>query len=310
MVADSVMTAMIFTAIMSGAAIVVPFAVIYFKTRRKETGILSSFGLGLLAYFWSQYLLPIPVLFLLTNMGWFMKVYETDNLYVVYLLITALLLASLASLGRVWCIWLMNRKVPSLYRAMSSAVGFASFKAVSVLATYLSYYNYMKIFNAQGRNELMKVLTASGTVNNEKASSMIDNLTQAGAFDAAMQGINVVMALLIETALIIIIYEGYIRKKTVLATVISGAVGFAYSFLGMLINALGTDKMGNVLDGKSCALIYDAYVFACALAAVWVIYNSYNRYKRVLAEGPYAHFAYFEKTDKKKSEKEKMEQLL
>ena len=41
-----------------------------------------------------------------------------------------------------------------------------------------------------GRDELMKLLTASGTVNNESASSMIDNLTQARAFDAAMQGIN------------------------------------------------------------------------------------------------------------------------
>lgn len=310
MVADSVMIAMIFTAILSGAAVVVPFAAIYFMARKKETGILSSFGLGLLAYFWAQYLLPIPIIFLLTKMGWFMKVYETDNLYVVYILITALLLSSLASLGRVWCIWLMNRKVPSLYRAMSSAVGFASFKAVSVLASYLSYYNYMKIFNTQGRDELMKVLTASGTVNNESASSMIDNLTQAGAFDAAMQGINVVMALLVEIALIIIIYEGYIRKRTVIATVISGAVGFAYSFLGMLINALSTDKMGKVIDTNSGALLYDAYVFACALAAVWIIINAYKRYKRVLAEGPYAHFAYFEKDDKKKNDKDKIEQVL
>ena len=295
MVADSVMIAMIFTAILSGAAVVVPFAAIYFMARKKETGILSSFGLGLLAYFWAQYLLPIPIIFLLTKMGWFMKVYETDNLYIVYILITALLLSSLASLGRVWCIWLMNRKVPSLYRAMSSAVGFASFKAVSVLASYLSYYNYMKIFNTQGRDELMKVLTASGTVNNESASSMIDNLTQAGAFDAAMQGINVVMALLVEIALIIIIYE---------------AVGFAYSFLGMLINALSTDKMGKVIDTNSGALLYDAYVFACALAAVWIIINAYKRYKRVLAEGPYAHFAYFEKDDKKKNDKDKIEQVL
>lgn len=310
MVADSVMIAMIFTAVMAGASIVVPFAVLYFKARKKETGILSSFGLGLLAYFWSQYLLPIPIIFLLTKMGWFMKVYETDDLYVVYILITALLLASLSALGRIWCIWLMNRKVPSLYRAMSSAVGFASFKAVSVLATYLSYYNYMNILNKQGRDELIKVLTASGTINNESASSMIDNLTQAGSFDAAMQGINVFMSLLVEIALIIIIYEGYIRKKTVKATVISGAVGFAYSFLGMLINALGTDKMGNVLGGNSGTLIYDAYVFACALASVWLIINAYNRYKRVLAEGPYAHFAYFEKNSNKKDEKDKIEQLL
>lgn len=304
MVADSVMIAMIFTAIMSGAAVVAPFAVIYFMARKKETGTLSSFGLGLLAYFWSQYLLPIPILLLLTKMGWFMKVYETDNLYVVYLLITALLLSSLASLGRVWCIWLMNRKVPSLYRAMSSAVGFASFKAVSVLASYLSYYNYIKIFNTQGRDELMKVLTASGTVNSENAASMIDNLTQAGAFDAAMQGVNVFMSLLVEIALIIIIYEGYVRKKTVIATVISGAAGFAYSFFGMLINALGSDEMGHVVGENSVALLYDAYVFACALAAAWIIVNAFNRYKRVLAEGPYA-LAYFERKDKKKSEKEK-----
>ena len=63
MVADSVMIAMIFTAILSGAAVVVPFAAIYFMARKKETGILSSFGLGLLAYFWAQYLLPIPIIF-------------------------------------------------------------------------------------------------------------------------------------------------------------------------------------------------------------------------------------------------------
>ena len=75
MVADSVMIAMIFTAIMSGAAVVAPFAVIYFMARKKETGTLSSFGLGLLAYFWSQYLLPIPILLLLTKMGWFIVVF-------------------------------------------------------------------------------------------------------------------------------------------------------------------------------------------------------------------------------------------
>lgn len=298
MVADSVMIAMIFTVIVSGASIIVPLAALYFMGRKKETGTLPSFGLGLLAYFWSQYLLPIPILFLLTKMGWFMKVYETKNLYIVYILITALLLASLASLGRIWCIWLMNRNVPSLYRAMSSAVGFASFKAMSVLASYLSYYNYLKILNTQGRDALMKVLTASSAIDTDKASSMIDNLSQAGAFDAAMQGINVVMALLVDIALIIIIYEGYIRKKTVKAVVISGAAGFAYSFLGMLINALGTEEMGNVIGSHTGALLYDSYVFACALVSAWIIFNAVKRYKRVLAEGPYAHFAYFEKPSK------------
>ena len=221
-----------------------------------------------------------------------------------------MLLALFAALARIWCIWLMNRMIPSLYRAMSSAVGFASIHALSVIASYLSYYNYLKIFNTQGRDELMKILTASSAVDTDEASSMIDKLTQAGTFDAAMQGINVVMALLVDIALIIIIYEGFIRKKTVKAVVISGAAGFAYSFLGMLIRALGMEEMGNVIGGQTGVLLYDSYEFACALVSAWIIFNAVKRYKRVLAEGPYAHYAYFEKPNKAKDEKDKIEQVL
>ena len=71
---SSVMIAIMSTVILSGASVVIPFAGIYLITRKTEVSILSSFGLGLLAYFWSQYLLPIPLLYIITKIPGFMTI--------------------------------------------------------------------------------------------------------------------------------------------------------------------------------------------------------------------------------------------
>lgn len=295
---SSVMIAIMTTVILSGASVVVPFAVIYLVARKKESSIPSSFGLGLLAYFWSQYLLPIPLLFIITRIPGFMTIYTEDRWHVLYLVVTAVVLVSLATVARVWCVWLMNKRTPSLYRAASSAVGFAAFRAVSVFATYLSYFNYGRTYNAEGRDALIKVITAPGTVTSDNANSMIDSLLSARSFDAAMEGINVVLMLVVEIALVVIIYEGFIQKKTVKYSVISGLIGFAYSFVGMLINALAGDKLGNIISEETCSLLYDAFLLACALPAMWLIISAFKKYKAAAAQGPYAQKAYFERNDK------------
>lgn len=310
---SSVMIAIMSTVILSGASVVIPFAGIYLITRKTEVSILSSFGLGLLAYFWSQYLLPIPLLYIITKIPGFMTIYNEDKWYVLYLLVTAIVLVSLATLARVWCVWLMNKRTPSLYRAASSAIGFSAFRAVSVFATYLSYYNYGRTYNAEGREALVKLITAPGNVTGDNANKMIDSLLGARAFDAAMEGINVVLMLVVEIALVVIIYEGFIQKKTVKYSIVSGVIGFVYSFAGMLINALAGDELSNLVPGTTCSLIYDAYLLACALPAMWMIISAFKKYKRALAEGPYAQKAYFERNNQlsgDKKDEDKIKQVL
>jgi len=295
MFSDSVMISMMFTIIISGASIVVPLCMLYFVTRKTESGVPGSFGLGLLAYFWSQYLLPIPILLILNAIKGFDKLMESKEYYVIYLVITSVLLVGLASLGRVWCIWLMNRRTPSLYRAISSAVGFASFTALSRIATYLSYYNYMKLYNAEGEEALKSLITANKTITQDNALKMIDSLKSVSAMDVSMEGINVICMLMVEIALVVIIYQGFICKKTVKATFVSAGVGVVYSLVGMIINALGKEEMGNVISHNTAVVAYNVYLFACALAAIWIIVNALQKYRKAMAEGAYAQVAYFEK---------------
>ena len=65
MISNSVMVSMIVTIVLAAAGIIVPFVMIYITARKKETGSFASFGLGILAYFWSQYLLPFPIIYIM-----------------------------------------------------------------------------------------------------------------------------------------------------------------------------------------------------------------------------------------------------
>lgn len=297
MFSGSVMTSVIFTIIISGAAIIIPLLMIYFATRKTETGtgILGSFGLGLLAYFWSQYLLTLPIILILNAISGFEKLSASKNYYFVYLIITAVVLVGLASLGRLWCVWLMNKRTPSLYRAISSAVGFAAFTAVSRIATYSSYYSYMKLCNTEGEDALKSLIMANGTITDESATVMIDSLKSASSMGIALEGVNVLFMLMVEIGLIAIIYQGFVCRKTVKATLISAGIGLVYSFVGMLINALGTDKMGNVISVETTLIVYNVYQFTCALAGAWIAANALRKYKKAMSEGAYVQSAYFEK---------------
>lgn len=299
MVSGTITAAMVFAIVMSIIAIVIPALMIYLMVRKKETGMASSFGLGLLAYFWAQYLLPIPILFFLTKWNWFMDMFNTGNMYVVYLLITAFVMVLLATLGRVWCVWLMNKKVPSLYCALSSAIGFTAFTAMSKVTTYWSYINYCKLINNEGVDALVEVVTSGGRVTREAAEEMASQLINANAFDICMEGFNMIFIVIIEMFLVMVIYEGFIRNKTVKATLLSGAIGVVYTFISSLIGSLSIDKMGNLAAQHTTAMISDVFVAICGFASAWYLLGAVRRYKKALAEGPYAHYAYFEKEKEK-----------
>lgn len=304
MIDNTVLAFMVITVILAGIAILGPFGWIYFQAKDKETGIIGSFGLGALGYFWSQYLLTIPVLWILMMFDGFMKIYNDNSYYVAYILITSAILSILGTLARYWCIWLMNRHVPSLYRALSSGVGFSVIGSISVITAYITYVKYSNILNksgAAGLSELLKANNAS--VTDLQIENIISQLTGTSAINIAFEGINVIMVVFVEMALIALIYEGYIRHKSLIATLISCGINIVYSFLTMLIRGLATEKMGNVLSTETGTLIYNAFTLICGLVAVWFVYGSVMRYKVVSKEGPYAHYAYFEmKDDKAKKE--------
>lgn len=295
MVSGTITAAMVFAIVMSVIAVAAPLCIIYLMAVKKETGMASSFGLGLLAYFWAQYLLPIPILFFLTKWEWFMNIFNSGNLYVIYLFITALVMVTLATLGRIWCVWLMNKKVPSLFCALSSAIGFTTFTAMSKVTTYWSYINYCKLINNEGIDALVQMVSANGRVTKEAAEEMANQLINANAFDICMEGFNMIFVIMVEMFLVMVIYEGFIRKKTVKATVLSGAIGVAYTFISSLIGSLSTEKMGNLVSQHTTAMLSDAFAALCGVLSIYFLLAAIRRYKKALAEGPYAHYAYFEK---------------
>ena len=99
MISNSVITAMMITIVIAALAMIVPFGLIYFESRKKEAGMWGSLGLGVLGQFWSQYLLLIPIVAALTMFGWFNKLSTDNSYYVVYVLITSLILVALAAAG-------------------------------------------------------------------------------------------------------------------------------------------------------------------------------------------------------------------
>ncbi len=309
LVSGAVTGSMVFTIVMAALAVIVPLLALYIVSRKKETGTFASFGLGMLAYFWAQYLLPIPLLFILTKMNWFMDIYNTGKMYFIYILITSIVTVGFASLGRVWCIWLMNRRTPSLYRGLSSAIGFGAFKAMSIMTSYWSYLNYSKLLNSQGKEALINQVTSGGkgAVSADDAANMIAQLTGANSFDVCMEGVNVFLAMIIEMVLIMVIYEGFIRKKTVKATFVSFGVGTVFSFVSVLLSSLCSEKMGKIVSQHTASLMYDVFLFACALFGAWLLLGALRRYKMALEEGPYAHYAYFED---KKGKANKIDQVL
>ncbi len=303
---STIIVPMIITIVLAVASFVVPFGIMLFITRKTETGMWGSFGLGALGYFWSQYLLTLPVLLVLTQFKWFNTIYTNDSYYVWYMLVTAVLLSVLGALARLWCIVLMNKRTPSLYRAMCSGVGFAAIKACGVIMSYVSYVQYVKVINASGTTALKEQLkNSSKALTDEAVDNLINEIISASNFDILMEGINVVFLTLVEIGLIVIVYEGFVRNKKWIATLISAGVNIVFTFIAMIIPALASDKMGHIMSEEASVVKYDFYMLICAIIAGWIIVGAIRRYNEAKKNGSYAKLAYFEK-----SEEDKIKDLL
>lgn len=311
MVGNSAIISMMITIGMAAAAVMVPFLVIFLVARKKETGSWGSLGLGVLAYFWAHYLLPIPIIYIISIFIDLKKI--SDKYYIVYVLITSLIMAVMAGFGRLWCVWLMNKRTPSLYRAICSGVGFAAVQALSVIITYAGYVKDAKVLNSGGRDALTSFLSGGDSTtktatqfDTSMINELISKLTGTSSFDIIMTGINVILVTIVEIGIIVLMYEGFIRHRKWLITAICSGINFVFTFVAIVLSSLSDEIMGSVLSKSACSIVYNAYVLICALVALWFTWGAIKRYKRVLAEGTYAHYAYFEK----KSEKDKIKDLL
>lgn len=303
MVQSSTVAAMYINIFLSAAALAAPFFVVYFVAGKKESGLWSSLGLGLLGQFWSQHLLLIPVMWIFTLFGWFVTIYKDNSYYLLYVLVTSVILVILAAVGRLWSIWLMNKRTPSLYRAICAGIGFGGVKVLSMIVSYISYIGYSSEINSVGIETFTGNLKkSSATLTDESIANLIDQLTNAGAYRIVMEGINMIFLVAVEVALAVVVYEGLIRRKMWIGAAVSAGINLIYTYIGTVIGALSTDRLGNVLSRDASGNIYNAYMLVCGLISIMVIKKSLDRYKLVLAEGPYAHYAYFEKKDKDSKE--------
>ena len=299
MISNSVITAMMITIVIAALAMIVPFGLIYFESRKKEAGMWGSLGLGVLGQFWSQYLLLIPIVAALTMFGWFNKLSTDNSYYVVYVLITSLILVALAAAGMSWGVWLMNRQTPSLYRAMCTGIGFAGVKVFSLIVSYVSYVGYCKEINSDGVETFKSnMLSNSKTIDSAGVNNLVEQLTYANVINLLMEGINVIFMVAVEVALATLIYEGLFRKKLLKGAAAAAGINLVYVFFGTLIGALSTERLGNVISKNTGSIIYDVFMLVWGLVSIWFVYGAVCRYKIVQKEGPYAHYAYFEKEDK------------
>lgn len=308
MVDNSAIISMMITMGLAAAAILVPFLVIFLVARKNETGSWGSLGLGVLAYFWAHYLLPIPIIYFI-NLGINLQ-NISDNNFVLYALITSVIMAVMCSLGRLWCVWLMNKRTPSLYRAICSGVGFAAVQAISVIVTYAGYIKDSRLLNSGGKDALISYLSngASNSSNitkfdAEKIDELVKSLTESGSFEIILTGINIILVTLVEIGIIVLMYEGFIRRKKWLTTAICAGINMAFTFIVIVLSSLSTDDMGNVLSNDVSSILYNGFVLICALVSLWFTWGAIKRYKRVQKEGPYAHYAYFEKNKEVKNDK-------
>lgn len=286
MISNSVITAMMITVILSVLGLLVPFIMIFVKTKKTEEGMIASLGLGLLAYFWSQYLLPVPIIYLLTMFDGFMTIFNDNRFYVLYILITAVLLSSLGILSRLWCVWLMNRRTPSLYRALCSGIGYAVFGAASVLGSYITYINYSKFINANGVDTFTEMVKSSKqNISAEAVDNMVNQLLGANVTDITFEGINVLMVIIIELGFITFIYEGFVKGAKWKTTLIGGAINIAFAFVSMLLSALPKEEMGYVLGQTAGAVVYNLFMLLCGLFAAWYVYGALQRYNNKRTAG-------------------------
>lgn len=295
MISNSVMVSMIVTIVLAAAGIIVPFVMIYITVRKKETGSFASLGLGILAYL-------LCYIFRLYIKG-FMPIFSDDRYYVVYILITGVI----GTLGRLWCVWLMNQRTPSVYRAMCSGIGFAVFEAGIIVLVYITYFKYSVLINRGGGTALFDYLkTGNANVTQDNIDNIISQLQQVRVTDITFAGINFVMVIVVEIAFAAFIYEGLIRNKKWKATAVCAGINTVYSFLTMLLSSLSQDKMGNLVSKTVGSVIYNGYMLICGLVAAWFVYGALIRYRQAVKEGPYAQKAYFEKME----EAEKIKGLL
>ena len=218
-----------------------------------------------------------------------------------------MLLGVLGTLGRQWCVWLMNKRTPSAYRAMCSGIGYAVFGAGSIILSYITYFKYSGLLNSGGALALSDYLKAgNANVTQDSIDNVISQLQQARITDITFEGINVIMVIVIEIAFAVFIYEGLVRNKKWKAMAVCAGINTVYSFLTMLFSSLSQDKMGNLVSKTMGSVIYNGYMLICGLLAMWFVYGALIRYRQAVKEGPYAQKAYFEKMD----EEEKIKGLL
>ena len=299
MVSNSTIISMYITVIISVAALAAPFLVIFITSHKRESGLWSSLGLGILGQFWSQHLLLIPVMYVFTLFGWFMTIYEDKSYYLLYAFITSIILVALTALGRLWSIWLMNKRTPSLYRALCAGIGFGGVKVFSMVVSYVSYISYCNEINSVGVETFTENLKKARTnLTAESINNLVQQLTDADPYSIIMEGINMIFIVAVEAALAVVIYEGIIRHRLWIATAISAGINLVYTYIGTVIGASATDKLDNIMSKGMSSNIYNAYMLMCGLISGWVIMKAVGKYKAMVAEGPYT-LTYFEKESKK-----------
>ena len=233
--------------------------------------MFASFGLGFLAFFWSEFLIMLPIQVFL-NTEW-MQAHM-----VIYYFIYSLISAVLAGFGRYWAVWLMNHRTPSLYRAICSAIGFVTFNAVDIIILCRSGISQSLFLNVEGKKAFSdELLRVNEGMTSEEISQKINSLINAQSFDIIIKGINLLMLVFVEAALIVVIYKGLIKKRKMIAVIISDALGFGYIFITYLL--------GNYITNGVNSIIYNAFCFACGIASLWFVLKEIRYYRRINSYG-------------------------
>ena len=108
------------------------FGKMYYATRRIETGQFGAFGLGVFGMLWTQVLIPMLIVFIMTMMG--LKISSP----VVNLAYNAILEGILVSVGILWGIYLTNnRGQKSMSRSIIVGLGFGFAAAVVYQYKYI-----------------------------------------------------------------------------------------------------------------------------------------------------------------------------
>jgi len=271
---------------------VVAFLALYLTARKKELGIWCSLGLGAVAPLWSSFLFPVLVLSLLNAVG----LYSTSG-GILTVIFIGIVYGMFNGVGKLWGIWLMNKRTPSLYRALCTGIGYSVWGIIMTVSRGLDDIKLFNILNSDGVQGLKDHLTAQ-KYSELYVDSKVASLVDAQGISYVLAGIDQVLIVIFEVALAVLIYEGIIRKKKWIGTLVAAGVYAFYKFVTELIIMMTGESFGNMLSEDMSSILCNVFLLICGLAGVWLIMGAFSRYQLVLKEGPYAHYAYFEKEKK------------